>query len=79
MHQRPGSFAIRNTLHHVFAEGIGKETEDVTKIHIKIEGPLNEPDIRTDEVKNIGKDIGDELMEPAKILEDFGEGLKKIF
>lgn len=58
---------------------VGKEIEDVTQVHIEVVGPLNDPDIHTAEVKDIGEDVGSELKKPATMLEDIGERLKKMF
>jgi uncharacterized protein YhdP len=57
----------------------GKALEDVTKIQIDVEGPLEDPKIHTAEVREIGKGIGTEVKKPKTILEDIGKDLKKIF
>jgi hypothetical protein len=68
---------VDQTLHYVPI--VGEALEDVTKIHIDIEGPLEDPTIHTDEAREIGKDVETEVGKPKTILEDVGEGLEKIF
>jgi uncharacterized protein YhdP len=58
---------------------LGKALEDVTKIQIDVEGPLEDPKIHTAEVREIGKGMGTEVKKPKNILEDVGKDLKKIF
>ena len=68
---------VDQALHYVPI--VGETLEDVTKIHIDIEGPLKDPTIHTAETREIGKDIETEAGKPKTILEDVGEGLEKIF
>ncbi len=62
-----------------FVPIVGKELEDVTKVHIDVVGPLDDPEIHTAEVKSISKDIESEIRKPMTILEDVGKELKEIF
>jgi hypothetical protein len=68
---------VDQALHYVPI--VGEALEDVTKIHIDIEGPLGDPTIHTAEAREIGKGIETEVGKPKTILEDVGEGLEKIF
>jgi hypothetical protein len=68
---------VDQALHYVPI--VGEALEDVTEIHIDIEGPLEDPTIHTAEAREIGKDIETEGGKPKTILEDVGEGLEKIF
>jgi uncharacterized protein YhdP len=58
---------------------VGEAVEDVTKIQIDVEGPLEDPKIHTAEAREIGKGIETEITKPKTILKDIGKGLKKIF
>jgi hypothetical protein len=58
---------------------VGEAVEDVTKIQIGVEGPLEDPKIHTAEAREIGKGIETEVTKPKTILKDIGKGLKKIF
>jgi hypothetical protein len=53
--------------------------QDVTKIQIDIEGPLEDPKIHTVEAREIGKAVETEVNEPKTILQDVGKGIKEIF
>ena len=46
---------------------VGKALQDVTRIRIDITGPLNDPTIRTAEIKEIGKEIEDVLKKPFRV------------
>jgi len=58
---------------------VGEAVEDVTKIQIDVEGPLEDPKIHTAEAREIGKGIETEVTKPKTILKDIGKGLKKMF
>jgi uncharacterized protein YhdP len=58
---------------------IGKAAEDLTELQLEIKGPLEKPEIRPAETKQIGKGIKTEVKEPETILKDFGNKFKKIF
>lgn len=58
---------------------VEEAVEDVTKIQINVEGPLEHPKIHTAEAREIGKGIETEVTKPKTILKDIGKGLKKIF
>jgi hypothetical protein len=68
---------VDKTLHYVPI--VGKALEDVTKIQIDVEGPLEDPKIHTAEAREIGKGIETEVNKPKTILQDVGKGLKEIF
>jgi uncharacterized protein YhdP len=48
---------------------VGKALEDVTKIQIDVEGPLEDPKIHTAEAREIGKGIETEVNKPKTILQ----------
>jgi len=58
---------------------VGETLEDMTKIQIDVEGPMEDPKIHTAEIKEIGKGIETGVKKPKSILESVGKGLKKIF
>jgi len=58
---------------------VGEEAEDLTGIRLEIKGPLEKPEIRPAEAKQILKGIKTEVKEPEKILKDFDNRLKEIF
>lgn len=62
-----------------FVPIVGKALDNVTKVHIEVEGPLDNPEIHTAELKNVSKDIESEIMEPKTILEDVEKDLEKMF
>jgi uncharacterized protein involved in outer membrane biogenesis len=68
---------VDKTLHYVPI--VGKALEDVTKIQIDVEGPLEDPKIHTAEAREIGKGIKTEVNKPKTILQDVGKGLKETF
>jgi uncharacterized protein involved in outer membrane biogenesis len=68
---------VDKTLHYVPI--VGKALEDVTKIQIDVEGPLEDPKIHTAEAREIGKGIETEVDKPKRILQDVGKGLKETF
>ncbi|CAB1068541.1 hypothetical protein D1AOALGA4SA_400 [Olavius algarvensis Delta 1 endosymbiont] len=68
---------VDDALHYVPL--VGKALEDVTKVRIDVEGPLEDPEIQTAEAKEIGKGVEAEVEAPKTIFKDIGKGLKKIF
>ena len=58
---------------------VGEAAEDLTGIRLEIKGPLEKPEIRPAEAKQILKGIKTEVKEPEKILKDFDNRLKEIF
>lgn len=58
---------------------VGEAAEDLTEIRLEIKGPLENPEIRPAEAKEILKGIKTEVKEPEKILKDFDNRLKEIF
>jgi uncharacterized protein YhdP len=59
---------VDKTLHYVPI--VGTALEDVTKIQIDVEGPLEDPKIHTAEAREIGKGIETEVNKPKTILQD---------
>ncbi len=58
---------------------VGHALEDVSKVRIDVEGPLDDPEIHTAEAREIGKGIETEVEQPETILEGAGKGLEKVF
>ncbi len=58
---------------------VGDALQDVNKIQIRVEGSLDEPQIHTEEAREIGQSIETEVEQPTKSLEGVGRRLKKIF
>jgi uncharacterized protein YhdP len=58
---------------------VGYALEDVSKVRIDVDGPLDDPRIRTEEVREIGKGIETEVEQPKTIMEGAGKGLEKVF
>ena len=58
---------------------VGKAVDDITKIRIDMEGPLEDPKIRSEEARELGTGIETELKEPETILKDVGKDLKNVF
>jgi uncharacterized protein YhdP len=55
---------------------VGETAADLTKIHIDIKGPLEDPKIHAAQIKELEKDVA---KEPVEILKDAEKNLKKIF
>ena len=53
---------------------VGQTVEDLTKMHIDIKGPLEDPKIHAAPVKRLVKDV---VKEPVENLKDAGKNLKK--
>ena len=58
---------------------VGETAEGLTGIRLEIKGPLENPEIRPAEAKQILKGIKTEVKEPEKILKDFDNRLKQEF
>ena len=58
---------------------VGQAAEDLTGIQLEIKGPLENPEIRPAEAKEILKGIKTEIKEPERILKDFGNKFEEIF
>ncbi len=58
---------------------VGHALEDVSKVRIDVDGPLDDPRIHTEEVREIGKGIETEVEQPGTILKGVGKGLEKVF
>ena len=58
---------------------VGEKAGGLTKIHIDIKGPLEDPKIHTAEIKGLTRGVKDVAKEPVETLKDGGKNLKKLF
>lgn len=58
---------------------VGDALQDVSKIQIRVGGSLDEPQIHTEEAREIGQSIETEVEQPTEMLRDVDKGLEKVF
>ena len=58
---------------------VGSALQDASRIRILVEGPLEDPDVHTEQVKEIGKSIENVIEQPKDIVDGVGKGLEKVF
>jgi uncharacterized protein YhdP len=58
---------------------VGSALQDASRIRIHVQGPLEDPRVHTEQVKEIGKSIENVIEQPKDIVEGVGKGLDKVF